>query len=78
MFDLEKYYKISLDTYSGVHLGFTPKFRIKDDKSYAQAERDKILRCSIDKGLIPAVKEIIFTMYEVKQNKLGEYLEKAE
>ena len=77
-FDPEKNYVISLDTYDGRHLGTTPCFQLKNDKTYAQEERDKILRKSIDSGLIPEVKEIIFTMYEVKRGKLGNYLEKAE
>ena len=77
-FDQNTNYVVSLDTYDGEHLGTTPSFTLKNDPSFAQEERDLILRESIRKGLIPAVREIIFTMYEVKKCKLGAYLVKAE
>lgn len=77
-FDQNTNYVVSLDTYDGDHLGTTPKFKLKDDPSFAQEERDLILRESIRKGLIPRVENIIFTMYEVKRCKLGAYLVKAE
>ncbi len=77
-FDPDKWYVISIDTYKGVHLGNTHKFKINDDSKYQVEEREEILKKAIKNGIIGKVENLIFTMYEVKRGKLGEYLEEVD
>ncbi len=70
-------YVISIDTIRGVHLGVTPHFRINDGSKFAVEEREKILKDAIENKIIEKVENIIFTMYEVKSTKLGNYLEEV-
>jgi len=77
-FNPEKYYRISLDTTKHVHLGMTKKFRIKDDETMASDERELILKKAIENGLIKKVAGIVFTMYEVVNTSVGDYLKEEE